>query len=334
MSVTGAILIYAKDIQRLIHPELWTVEPQQTAIAYPTLLDTIAVQTKQQVTLLMPEQKPQLAWQAQLANKQYVSINPYTANILLQYDYYSTVYGFTMALHRWLLYENANAQRPLRNWVSICAVIFIINMLIGVYIWIKPKNRIKRLVIKPKAKLRILLYQLHTVLGVYLFALLILVAYTGIAFNFKDETKAILEFVTQNNVESRPKAPILQVPTQIEHANFAVALNNALQTFPQGELFRIYLPKQATEPLALRIKNPSESHAYSWVWANQYTGQVLQTYDASKANLTTQAWNFKYKFHIGDFAGSLIQALWLLIAFMPLFFTATGLYFWFKRHYR
>ncbi|TGE79735.1 hypothetical protein C7Y70_15630 [Pseudoalteromonas sp. KS88] len=334
LSVTGALLIYAKDIQRLINPDFWTVTPEKTTIAYPALINTIEVHTKQKVTMLMPEQQPQFAWQIQLSNKQYVSVNPYNADILLKYDYYSTIYGFTMALHRWLLYEDSDGQKPLKNWVSICALIFIINMLIGVYLWIKPKNRIRRLVIKPKAKLRILLYQLHTVLGVYLFLVLILIAFTGMAFNFKDETKAVLEFTTQNTVEARPTAPTLTVPKNINRDQFAVALENGLSVFPKGVLFRIYLPKEPHYAIALRIKNPGESHAYSWVWTNQYTGQVLQKYDASKANFTTQAWNFKYKFHIGDFAGSLLQALWLLLALLPLLFSISGVYFWYKRHYR
>ncbi|WP_287243310.1 PepSY-associated TM helix domain-containing protein, partial [Pseudoalteromonas sp.] len=47
-----------------------------------------------------------------------------------------------------------------------------------------------------------------------------------------------------------------------------------------------------------------------------------------------QTWNFKYKFHIGDFAGPIVQLLWLLFALSPLFFTISGVYFWYKRHYK
>ena len=336
LSITGAILVYAKDIQRLVQPQLWTVENpnNNNVIAYPILLSTITLHTQQPVTLLMPEQNPDYAWQAQLANKQYVSVDPYTGTIIHQYDYYRTIYGFTMALHRWLLYEDGDGKRPLRNWVSVCALIFVINMLVGVYIWLKPKNRLKRLVIKPKAKLRILLYQLHTVIGMYLFIPLILIAFTGMALNWKTQTQAVLEFVIQNTVEPRPKAPSIEVPDTIDHDNLAIALHKALLIYPDAELFRIYMPKKASEPLALRVKNPGESHAYSWVWANQYTGTVLQSYDASRANLTTQAWNFKYKFHIGDFAGPLVQIIWLFIALTPVLFTVSGGYFWYKRHYR
>ncbi|WP_350595621.1 PepSY-associated TM helix domain-containing protein, partial [Pseudoalteromonas sp. 45-MNA-CIBAN-0466] len=91
------------------------------------------------------------------------------------YTYQSTdtIYGFTLALHRWLLFESSDGNKPFKNWMSVCALLLLINVLIGFYLWVKPKNRIKRLAIKPKAKLRVLLYQLHTVLGVYFFVPLI-----------------------------------------------------------------------------------------------------------------------------------------------------------------
>lgn len=333
LSLTGALLIYAKDIQYIIQPQQWLVEPQQQPLSYEKLVNTVATTTGEKVTRLMPEQRRDLAWQLQLASTQYASVNPYTGDILHQYDFYSTVYGFTMALHRWLLYENEQGEKSLRNWVSTCALIFIITLLVGVYLWIKPKNRLKRLVIKPKAKLRILLYQLHTVIGMYLFIPLILIAFTGIAFHWKDETKAVLEFVTQDKVTNRPSAPVVELPSAPQQ-QLTLALNNALAFFPDGELYRIYFAKKTTEPIALRIKNPGESHAYSWVWVNPYTGDVLQSYDASKANFTSKAWDFKYKLHIGDFAGSLVQILWLFIALTPVFFTLSGFYFWYKRHYR
>ncbi|MDU0355935.1 PepSY-associated TM helix domain-containing protein [Paraglaciecola aquimarina] len=92
------------------------------------------------------------------------------------------------------------------------------------------------------------------------------------------------------------------------------------------------MAKEPTEPMALRMQMPGESHAYSWVWINPYTAEVLQVYDASRASIATQVWNFKYKFHIGDFAGPIVQIFWLLLALTPLFFLLSGIYLWYCRH--
>ena len=334
LSLTGALLIYAKDIQYLTQSDKWTVTPAASALDFDSLIKHVSASTRQPVTLLMPEQRGDLAWQLQLANNRYVSVNPYNGQVLYEYDYYTTIYGFTMALHRWLLYEDGDKNRPLRNWVSLCALILIIEILLGFYIWVKPKNRIKRLAIKRKAKFRVLMYQLHTVLGVYFLIPLILIAYTGMAFNWKPQTKAVLEFVMQGTVEDRPKPqavipPLADTPFQVQKA-----FDNAQTVFPKGKLFRIYLPKKPTDNIGFRIENPGESHAYSWVWANPYSADIVASYDASQSSWTTQTWNFKYKFHIGDFAGPIVQLLWLLFALSPLFFTISGVYFWYKRHYK
>ncbi|MDO6462962.1 PepSY-associated TM helix domain-containing protein [Pseudoalteromonas carrageenovora] len=331
VSLTGAVLIYAKDIQHFIQPDKWQVTPQEKTLSNQKLIEYVQSHTQQKINFFMPEADKTLAWQFRLANRHYVSVNPYSGQLLHSYESSDTLYGFTLGLHRWLLFEDSDGNKPFKNWMSVCALMLLVNVLLGFYIWVKPKNRVKRLAIKPKAKFRVLMYQLHTVLGVYFFIPLILIAFTGMAFNWKTQTQSVLEVVTFNKVQSRPSAPKISLPLQ-GVANYNEAIKNAQGTFPNAQLYRVYLPKKTNDALALRVKNPGESHAYSWVWANPFTGEVLDSFDASKTNFTTQAWNFKYKFHIGGFAGPIVQFLWLLIALSLAFFIISGFYFWAKRH--
>jgi uncharacterized iron-regulated membrane protein len=76
---------------------------------------------------------------------------------------------------------------------------------------------------------------------------------------------------------------------------------------------------------------PNETHAYSWSWTNPYTGKLLSSFDASDTSVATQVWNFKYKFHIGEFIGWPVKVLWLLISLMPCLFILSGLYIWWQR---
>ncbi|MDC8830746.1 PepSY-associated TM helix domain-containing protein [Alteromonas gilva] len=331
MSVSGAILVYAKDLQTFLQPDKWQVQSQSAPLSFSDVISRVERQTQQRVELLMPESDSTLAWQLKLANNQYVSVDPYTSEILHQYDYYSTLYGFTMSLHRWLLYQDSDNQKPLRNWVSICALAFIVEILIGFYLWVKPKKRIKRLAINPRAKFRILVYQLHTVVGVYMMVPLIMITFAGIAFNWQDATQKVVETITFSEIETRPVPAPLTATAQPEPPEVDIAFAHAMNVFPAATLFRIYLPQKAGDHLGFRMQNPGESHAYSWVWADPYSGRVTGYYDASKANFTTQVWHFKYKFHIGDFAGPVIQLLWFVIALLPCFFAASGIYFWLKR---
>ncbi|WAJ71630.1 PepSY-associated TM helix domain-containing protein [Catenovulum adriaticum] len=331
LSITGSLLIYAKDIQTYFQPEYWTVAPQTKPLPLDVLLKKVTSQTGQTATLVTPETNPNKAWQVQLSNKMYISVNPYTGKKLHQYNYYQTFYGYLLGFHRWLLYQNDAGGYPLRNIVSLASVCLMLELLLGFYLWVKPKKRLKRLKVNPKAKRKILFYQLHTVVGVYVFIPLFLVAFSGMAFHWNTIAQGTVEAVTFAKVEPRPEAPTINPQSQVK---INEALSNARLALPEASLYRIYLPKAETEPMALRMQMPGETHAYSWVWVDPFTAGVLQVYDGSKANFATQVWNFRYKFHIGDFAGGLVQALWLILALTPLFFVVSGVYLFCLRKQR
>ncbi|MEI8618961.1 hypothetical protein P4S63_23325 [Pseudoalteromonas sp. B193] len=81
-----------------------------------------------------------------------------------------------------------------------------------------------------------------------------LIAFTGMAFNWKTQTQSVLEFVTFNKVEQRPEAPKVITPSQAA-LNYNEAIKNAENVFPDGKLYRIYLPKKDDEAIALRMQN-------------------------------------------------------------------------------
>ncbi|MDU0355934.1 PepSY-associated TM helix domain-containing protein [Paraglaciecola aquimarina] len=206
-SITGALLVYAKDIQHFVNPDYWRVEPQSKPLDFSQLINQVEAQTLQQVSRVEPAHEQSLAWQLALANQRYVSVNPYTGSVLLEYDYYETFYGFTMAFHRWLLLQNKDGSHPFKVWVSIATLCLIVEVLLGFYLWIRPKHRLKRLKINKKAKARTLFYQLHTVIGVYLCLPIALIAFSGIAFHWPSQTSSVVEVITFSDIEQRPQAP-------------------------------------------------------------------------------------------------------------------------------
>lgn len=334
LSLSGALLLYAKEIQTLINPQYWLLEEslhqeKQELLPLSELTAKVEQQTKQKIQFIQLEKNQQLPWQVRLENKQYLSINPYTGGILLSYQFTDTFYGFIMSWHRWLLYKNDANERPLQLWISIASLVFIIEVVIGFILWVKPKHRLKRLKVRWKAKNKIRFNQLHGTAGVMLCIPLMLIAFSGIAFFWQDASKQIVETLSFSKIQQHNYQHQLQ-PNQ-EEWQLDKAYRAAKAALAEGEVYRIYLPKDASSPLALRIKMPDESHAYSWSWANQYSGNILNSFDASDTSLATQVWHFKYKFHIGEFIGWPIKILWLLISLTPCFFIFTGVYLWLKR---
>ncbi|MFT5757276.1 MAG: putative iron-regulated membrane protein [Alteromonadaceae bacterium] len=347
LSMSGAVLLYAKDIQRLVNPQFWLLEPQEIAnkplLLLSELTEQVTTNIHKKIKYIEKSDAKNVAWQIRLQDNSYASINPYNGDTLLRYQFTDTLYGFTMAWHRWLLYSDKNNEKPFKVLMSIASLILIIEIIIGVYLWAKPKHRIKRMKIRWQAKNKILLHQLHTTLGVICCLPLILIAFSGMAFNWKEATQGIVEWLTfseienhqtkQKNVAAIAAMPNAHFNTKSTNAlvNLDLAYTTAQTQLKEGQVLRIYLPQKPTEPLALRIKMPAESHAYSWSWSDASSGKFLDSFNATQTSIATQVWNFKYKFHIGEFIGWPIKVLWLFLSILPSFFMISGCYLWLKR---
>lgn len=340
LSVSGALLIYAKDIQALVNPQYWRVDnsQQQQPLSLATLVSSIQQVSNEKIHLIERSENPTEVWQVRLVNKEYLNLNPYTGEILLKHNFYDTFYGFVMAWHRWLIYRDDQGNRPMQLWMSIASLSLIIELVIGVILWLKPKHRLKRLKVRWQAKNKVRFHQLHLCIGAFCCIPLLLIAFSGMAFYWQDACKSIIEAVTFDSIVKRP-SPL----TLIQHeassitamANPAKQLDKAYQqahaALASGQVYRIYMPQKANDPLALRIKMPKETHAYSWSWADPYTGDQLAHFDASQLSIASQVWHFKYKFHIGDFIAWPVSVLWLLLSLLPCFFVISGLYLVWQR---
>ncbi|MGJ8692397.1 MAG: PepSY-associated TM helix domain-containing protein [Thalassotalea sp.] len=355
IGLSGALLLFAKDIQNFINPQYWLIEnphehsPQLKPLPLSVLIEKIEDKTKEKISVIeLPEQADHV-WQAQLSNKMVVNFNPYNADIVLTHRFYDTFYGFIMAWHRWLLYRNSDNETPMQVIVASTAALFILQIMLGFYLWIKPKHRLKRLKINSKAKLKVKLYQLHGSLGVLFTFPLILIAFSGITFYWPQPTKAIVQGLTGSEVEQgnyQYKAGPANTKTEVAVENITsaittdaanntnkldIAYQNGLTSLTNSHVFRIYLPNNKSEVLRLRMQTQTESHANSWVWVNTQTGKVLNVFNAGAASLATRVWNFRYKFHIGEFIAFPIKLLWFCFSLLPIFFVGSGLYMWLKR---
>ncbi|MGK0515729.1 MAG: putative iron-regulated membrane protein [Gammaproteobacteria bacterium] len=328
LSISGALLVFGKEIQYQTQPAHWQVSPDAAFLPLSSLVAKIEESSGKAVKQIQLQPQKDKAWQFQLDNDQYISVNPFNGKILHRYAQQDSFYGFVMAWHRWLLLSDGAQNKPLKVWVSIASLLFIIEMILGLWLWFKPKNRLQRLKINVKAKPRVKYYQLHTVIGVFTFIPLLLIAFSGIAFHWQSKAKVVIETLVAEPV-AHYKHPVIAADLK-KALQLDLALSRGIQSMEQGQLYRIYLPFN-DQALKLRVKMPGEFFAFSWVWVNPYTAEVVKTYDASKANLATRIWNFKYTFHTGDFFGVGLKVFWLILALLPCTFAITGLWLFIKR---
>lgn len=341
LSLSGAILVFGKEIQQVVSPDIWTVKSTEKTYskhyqnnAIERVIESLQKLSSDQNTSLKSlniQDNLNLAWVAKMSNGEQWNINPHTGEVIARFplgdDFYSTILYF----HRWLLFNETPSRDYARHFISIISTLFITQIIIGLWLWLSPAKRaLRRLKFKGHKKRAANYTQWHLIIGVYSSVFLILIAYSGIGFNWPIISKAV-EWVTHSTIEPRPQHKPVSVGGT---AQWQQAINNAQQALPEAELQRIYFPQSHDKPLALRMKMPAEFHPFSYVWVDAGSAEVLGRYDASAASTATRVWNFKYRFHIGDFSGLPIRVLWLLLALLPSAFLFTGLWLWWNRSSR
>lgn len=342
MCVSGLLLVYATDIQKIMWPNEWTVdtpvdvsEAETPVLAHKiesgsysidAVVERAQAQAQSRITLLNLQVEPDDIWQVGLANGKYANVNPYTGDVLKQYYYDDTFYGFLLSWHRRLL-QSGDSATVSQNVLSTAATILCINLLVGLALWAKPKRRLKRMLYRPTNNAKSKIGQIHALLGVYTFIPLFLISLSGIAFFWVAPTKALVQAFTFGSVAlpQHPQAETVGAP------NLAQILASSSSVFAHGEPRRIYFAKKAGDPIKVRVQLPTENHPYSWVWLEPEDSRVIDSFNAEAQNLATKTWNFRYKFHVGQWWNGVIQCLWLLLMFVPIFWVVSGVWLALKR---
>ena len=329
LSLSGALLVFGKELQAMWAPAQWTVQPGASTLPLNRLNDRVAAETGSTPTRWLLAQRADDPWRATLADGRWVNVDPYNGRLLLLYDYTDSVYGLVLYWHRWLLWQTPTGERPLRDLVSAVSLLMMVNMLVGLWLWAKPRARLRRLRVRFGGNHRTWLPQLHNLLGVLAVLPLSLIVVSGIGFNWGKPVRAVVETLSLSPIVS-PVAPGKGFGT-ISDYDLDGAMAQVAEILPTAQIHRVQLPAAPGEPLKLRLKMPGETHPYSWAWLDPTDNRLLASFNAADTSLATAVWHFKYKFHIGDFGHPLVRWLWLLLALVAAGFVVSGLWLYLVR---
>ncbi|HEY0067970.1 MAG TPA: PepSY-associated TM helix domain-containing protein, partial [Flavisolibacter sp.] len=213
-----------------------------------------------------------------------VFINPYTGEVLEKYSYQETFFYQVFALHRWLL----GGQNSIGKYiVGISTFIFLFILITGIILWWPKTRRImaRRLKIKWNAGWKRINHDMHLVFGFYSAIFLFIFAFTGLAWSFEWFNNGIYKVTNSPLKQAPPPKSAFMEGVQRISPDQALAVATTMQN--DAEFYNVSFPKDSTEVFSVSFLPPDAAHegATDAVYVDQYSGHVAGTLAFSERSL-------------------------------------------------
>jgi uncharacterized iron-regulated membrane protein len=218
--------------------------------------------------------------------------------------------------------------------VSFVGVFLFLSTATGLYLWWPRQGKFRQaLSFKRGASTIRFNFDLHKTLGFYSALLLLILAFTGFSFGYKDYIKPVLTSFSTVEAEhfQDPAGLKSTVIPGAEPIAISLALAIADRIFPDAELRWLATPDGPEGVDAIEKRQPGEANRRrprSKVWIDQYSGQVLAVEDPGQFSFGETFLNLMWPLHNGEVLGLLGRILWCLAGFAPLVLYITGLRHW------
>jgi uncharacterized iron-regulated membrane protein len=220
---------------------------------------------------------------------------------------------------------------------GIAAFALVVMFATGLVIWWPGLSRWTRALLvdfsKPWPRIN---WELHGVVGVWPFALLMLWAVSGVEFafprQFRKALNAVLPLTVAHTPESTPRpGPSLrtdELPGLVE---------NARQLVPGAKMGRIVMPSTPKAPIQLLMayKDHGDFDRSDEVmlYFDQYSGKLITRQDTALVAMSAgdQVMKWMGPLHIGSFAGLGVKILWSVLALSFPVLAISGVIMWWRR---
>lgn len=366
LGVTGSVIVYWREIDRTLNPEL-EVQPQNGPMI--SLDEVLAIvkaahpQRPKPWTVEMPydEYAPYYATYSRpeerglkYSTNLHVAVNPYTGEILRSWYWGETPIS-------WLYDVHANLQMGLfgHKVVGAFGVVLLFVSATGLYVWWPIGGFRKRhFLVKTDSGLPRLELDLHRAGGFYSLPMMIIFAVTGYMFVFPAHLGKVVEKVSTlgqltpmslhggdethgtshgQHKHDDPRYPE-SVPRDLPRLTLGEAVERALAVFPDATVKRVYSPAGEKGVYGVILRRPVEHLANTYpgteVWLDQYDGRVIVKRDPGENSRGQDFLDAALPLHNGEFGGAAGRAFVCLVGLVPLLLFITGLTQWLRRRRR
>jgi uncharacterized iron-regulated membrane protein len=329
IAITGSIYAFKEEIENLTQPYRF-VEEQNAEFLPPSKIINIAENAlpHKHIHAVMYNGKGNSAKAIFYSDKEnyyyFVYINQYTGEVLKVSDEYATFFRFILDGHYYLWLPHDIGQ----TIVASATLVFFAMVLSGLFLW-WPRNkngRKQRFTIKWNARWRRKNYDLHNVLGFYIFTLALIFSITGLVWGFQWFNKTYYSVISggEDFIEyQNPVSKLSKVDTTATSAIDRVWSKLNTQS-PITSAIEIHTPEDSVSSIAANV-NPDPSTYLEEQSVKHMWGRFNKLSGADKLM------RMNYDIHVGGIWGlpGKILAFFasLIIASLPI----TGFLIWYGR---
>jgi uncharacterized iron-regulated membrane protein len=328
LGLTGSILAFEPELDRLFHPHLSYVKPGGSVLSLGEIGEAVSKQFNgEPIVAYLPSESPDLASEVILPSG-IVCVNQYTGEVLGTRTRGQSIFGLARDLHVRL--ASGDVGRNIMRWSGVALLVSLVS---GLYLWWPGK----RVGVRGGWRSAGFWFDVHNSVGILSLAPLLVLAATGTVTGFEDQAAALLGKVAatsqvsgrQHSARPRP-APEAPVITPEITPDQAVAI--ARGQMPGAIPYRVQMPRYGgAYRVSLDYPRDRVAGGHNLVAIDQYSGGVIFSTRSSDLSSAERILATNEAIHTGGVLGMPSRiVVWLTSVILPVQ-VVSGLWLWLRR---
>jgi uncharacterized iron-regulated membrane protein len=321
-SLSGALLIWRIDLQRLTDPDLFTPTRPGAMVDAETVLAAVRaaypLHHVSGVDAPTTSRPTYLSYATQGAAFVTILADPATGRVLGELP----ARGPVRTLQE--LHFNLLGGRRGRIFNGVGAIALLTMCVTGVVIWWPTPSLWRRaFVVDVHRHWRLVIRDLHGGVGIWTFLFLAMWAVTGAAFAFPSTFRSIVGSFSRLTVVRPPSS----TPQGRAELSWNDLIARARRLVPDQHVARVVIPSSERDPFLVMFSasapTPAGGASLRSIYLDQYSGNVIEQPSPRRtAGDSVMAWTAPL--HVGNFAGTGVKIAWTLAALAPTLLFVTG----------
>jgi uncharacterized iron-regulated membrane protein len=226
------------------------------------------------------------------------------------------------------LHRNLLSGKTGRKAVGGFGIVLFVLAATGMSLWLIGARKWRAWVsVRPQGGSRRFHFELHRATGLWSYALLTVVTFTGIGLAYPDTFRNALQQMTGS--PAAKKAP--RVSESAGMRPLDEYIDTAAHAMPDGVPTELRLPENAKSPVDLRLRRPGDlSLSGNRVYLDPSSGKILALNREVDQPLATRIFAAFAPIHYGEFGGLPSKVLWAFLGLLPTVLFVTGLITWWR----